>query len=84
MLGSALKAAPEAEPTDAENIAALRSGAQRLDAAASKVDGRGAQAARRLAGDLTQLANATVEERAKATNAFINPLKMNLDDLGGL
>jgi hopanoid biosynthesis associated RND transporter like protein HpnN len=82
VLGSALKAAPEAEPTDAENIAALRSGAQRLDAAASKVDGRGAQAARRLAGDLTQLANATVEERAKATNAFINPLKMNLDDLG--
>jgi len=80
-LGSALKAAPGAAPTDAENIAALRSGAERLDAAASMGDGRGAQAARRLAGDLMQLANATVEERAKVTNAFINPLKMNLDDL---
>jgi hopanoid biosynthesis associated RND transporter like protein HpnN len=81
VLGSALKAAPGAEPSDAENIAALRSGAQGLDAAASMGDGRGAQAARRLAGDLMQLANATVEERAKVTNAFINPLKMNLDDL---
>jgi hypothetical protein len=81
VLGSALKVAPEAGPTDAENIAALRSGAERLDAAASMGDGQGAQAARRLAGDLMQLANATVEERAKITNAFINPLKMNLDDL---
>jgi len=81
VLGSALKAAPGPEPTDAENIAALRSGAQRLDAAASMGGGRGAQAARRLAGDLMQFVNATVEERAKVTNAFINPLKMNLDDL---
>ncbi|MGH6837520.1 MAG: MMPL family transporter [Methylocella sp.] len=82
VLGSVLMSAPEAEPTDAENIAALRSGAQRLDAAAGEDDGRGAKAARRLAGDLTQLANAPVEERAKATNAFIDPLVMDLDDLG--
>ena len=82
VLGSVLMSAPEAEPTDAENIAALRSGAQRLDAAAGEDNGRGAEAARRLAGDLTQLANAPVEERAKATNAFIDPLVMDLDDLG--
>jgi uncharacterized protein len=80
-LGPELTAAPEAGPTDAENIAALRSGAERLDAAAGKGNGRGGQAARRLAGDLTQLANAAFEERANATQAFINPLKMDLDGL---
>jgi uncharacterized protein len=82
VLGSVLMSEPEAEPTDAENIAALRSGAQRLDAAAGEENGPGARAARRLAGDLTQLANAPVEERTKATNAFIDPLVMDLDDLG--
>ncbi|MGB8897823.1 MAG: MMPL family transporter, partial [Methylocella sp.] len=80
-LGSALTAAPGAGSTDAENIAALRSGAERLDAAAGKGNGPGAQAAGLLAEDLTQLANASVEERANATKAFINPLKMDLDDL---
>ena len=81
VLGSALTAAPRAGPTDAENIAALRSGAERLDAAAGKENGRGAQAAGLLAEDLTQLANASVEERANATSAFIKPLKMDLDEL---
>jgi uncharacterized protein len=76
-----LTAAPGAGPTDAENIAALRSGAERLDAAAGKGNGPGAQAAGLLAEDLTQLANASVEERANATKAFINPLKMDLDGL---
>jgi uncharacterized protein len=80
-LGPELTAAPEAGPTDAEDIAALRSGAERLDAAAGKGNGPGAQAAGLLAEDLTQLANASVEERANATKAFINPLKMDLDGL---
>ena len=80
-LGPELTAAPEAGPTDAEDIAALRSGAERLDAAAGKGNGPGAQAAGLLAEDLTQLANASVEERANATKAFINPLMMDLDDL---
>ncbi len=81
VLGPKLTTAPEAGPTDAENIAALRSGAERLGAAAGKGNGRGAQAARRLAGDLNQLADATFEQRANATQAFINPLKMDLDGL---
>jgi hypothetical protein len=41
-LGPELTAAPEAGPTDAEDIAALRSGAERLDAAAGKGNGPGA------------------------------------------
>ncbi|MGB6174873.1 MAG: MMPL family transporter [Methylocella sp.] len=81
VLGSALNATPEAGPTFTENSEALRSGAERLDAAAGNGNGRGAQATRRLAGDLTQLANATFLERANAADAFINPLKMNLDGL---
>jgi uncharacterized protein len=81
VLGSALDAAPKAAPTDDENIAALRRAAEALDAAAGESHGRGAHAARRLAGDLTQLANATVRDRVKATNAFINPLEMDLDGL---
>jgi hopanoid biosynthesis associated RND transporter like protein HpnN len=81
VLGSALEAAPEAAPTDDENIAALRRAAEALDAVAGESDGRGAQAARRLSGDLTQLANATVRDRVKATNAFINPLETDLDGL---
>ncbi|MGA9216804.1 MAG: MMPL family transporter [Methylocella sp.] len=81
VLGSALNATPEAGPTFTENSEALRSGAERLDAAAGNGNGRGAQVARRLAGDLTQLANASVLERANATGAFINPLKMDLDGL---
>jgi uncharacterized protein len=76
-----LEAAPKAAPTDAENIAALRRAAEGLDAAAGESDGRGAQAARRLAGDLTQLATVTVRDRMRATNAFINPLEMDLDGL---
>ena len=80
-LGPALDTAPEAPPADEENIAALRHAAEALDAAAGKSPGRGAQAARRLAGDLTQLANATVEDRVRATNAFIIPLEMDLDSL---
>jgi uncharacterized protein len=80
-LGPALDTAPKAPPTDEENIAALRRAAEALDAVAGESDGRGAQAARRLSGDLTQLANATVRDRVKATNAFINPLETDLDGL---
>ena len=80
-LGPALNTAPEAPPTDEENIAALRHAAEALDAAAGESRGPGAQAARRLAGDLTQLANASVRDRVTATNAFIVPLEMDLDSL---
>ena len=80
-LGPALDTAPEAAPTDDENIAALRHAAEALNAAAGKSSGRGAQAARRLAGDLSQLTSATESDRVRATNAFIIPLEMDLDSL---
>lgn len=81
VLGSILDSAPEAAPTDEENVAALRRAANELNAAAGKSNGQGAQAARRLAGDLIELANAAAADRERATHAFINPLRMDLDDL---
>jgi uncharacterized protein len=72
---------PEASVNDAENVEALRRGAQSLTTAAGTADGEGAKAAKRLAQDLTQLADATPEKRASATQGFINPLKMDLADL---
>ena len=80
-LGPAFDTAPEAAPTDEENIGALRNAAEALDAAAGKSSAQGARAARRLAGDLSQLANATESDRVRATNAFIIPLEMDLDSL---
>jgi uncharacterized protein len=80
-LGPAFGTAPEAAPTDEENIGALRNAAEALDAAAGKSSAQGARAARRLAGDLSQLANATESDRVRATNAFIIPLEMDLDSL---
>jgi uncharacterized protein len=76
-----LNTAAEPAPSDEENIAALRHAAESLRAAAGETSGSGAQAARRLAGDLTQLANASVRDRVTATNAFIVPLEMDLDSL---
>lgn len=81
VLGSALRAAPEAAPTDDQNIAELRRAASELNAVAGNTDSHGAQAAKRLAGDLIQLANATVSDREKAARAFIDPLRTDLDDL---
>ncbi len=59
----------------------VRRGAQSITTAAGTADGQGAKAAKRLAQDLTQLADATPEERASATQGFIIPLKMDLADL---
>src|SRR5476651_1245065 len=68
-------------PTDAENVEALKEGAERLIEAAGDQKGSGAGAAKRLAAALTSVAGANEEQRAKAENAFIQPLKTAL---GGL
>jgi len=68
-------------PTDAENVEALKEGAERLIEAAGDQNGSGAGAAKRLAAALTSVAGANEELRAKAENAFIQPLKTAL---GGL
>ena len=74
-LGLALDTTPVVPPTDEENIAALRHSAEALATAAGRSRGRGAQSARRLVGDLTELANATETDRVKATNAFIKAIQ---------
>jgi len=67
-----------APPTDAENVEALKEGAQRLLDAADDQTGPGAEAAKRLSAQLTKLADAPPEVRAKATHAFIWPLDADL------
>lgn len=68
-------------PTDAENVEALKEGAGRLIEAAGDQNGPGASAAKRLSAALTAVAGANQELRAKAEDAFIQPLKTAL---GGL
>jgi uncharacterized protein len=79
-LGPVLQSAPQPPPTDAENVTALNQGVQALkDIGEQK--GAGADAARRLADALQKLAQADAGERARATEAFIRPLKLDLDDI---
>jgi hopanoid biosynthesis associated RND transporter like protein HpnN len=80
-LAPALHATARPTPSDAEDVAALRSGAQRLAEAAADQHGDGAQAARRLAADLTRIADASSVQRASAAQAFLDPLKTDLGDL---
>ncbi|MGA2486120.1 MAG: MMPL family transporter [Roseiarcus sp.] len=68
-------------PTDVENIDALNEGSQRLTEAASNLTGSGADAARRLAFDLSNLALATQAARDKATDSFVWSLGQVLDSL---
>ena len=53
-------------PTDAQNIAALKSTAENLTKAAAKASGSGADAANRLAASLTKLADAPSDKRVAA------------------
>jgi len=75
-----LRDAPK-PPTDAENVEALNEGASRLEEAAGQQTGPGAQAARRLAGLMTTLANGPSSLRDKASETLIRPLEANLADL---
>ncbi|HZD89111.1 MAG TPA: hopanoid biosynthesis-associated RND transporter HpnN, partial [Pseudolabrys sp.] len=65
-------------PTDAENIAALKSAQASLLRAAQGRNGPGASAAVRLANDLGQLAAAGEPMRARVQNAFVTPLETAL------
>jgi hopanoid biosynthesis associated RND transporter like protein HpnN len=71
----------KAAPTDAEKITALREAAKTLREAAGESSGPGAQAAIRLEGHLTKLAEADASLRANTETAFVWPLKLDLDDL---
>ncbi len=68
-------------PSDAENITALNAVAAQLNQAAGSASGSGADAARRLAGDLSRLADADKAVRERAREAFIVPWQADLAQL---
>ncbi len=75
--------APRGQPTDAENIAALNASADQLTKMAANAKGPGADAAKRLANDLSQLAKADKAMRGKAQEALVAPLQIALGGLRG-
>ena len=77
-LGPVLRASPRPAPSDEENVAALKQGAQALQDAAGQNSGAGADAARRLADALGKLAQADAAQRARVTDAFVRPLQLDL------
>jgi hypothetical protein len=74
----------DAPPSDQENIEALKEAADTLRKAAGDTQGSGAVASRRLADDLTKLAEANQATREKAQAVFVTPLKIALDQLKNL
>ena len=68
-------------PTDADNIAALKSAVDALKQSAGTQTGRGAAAAKRLGEDLGKLASGDEALRARAQAAMIPSLNTALDEL---
>jgi hypothetical protein len=71
----------ESAPTDQDNIEDLTSTADGLLKSAENKEGRGADAARRLAGLLSRLAEADAPVRTRAQSAIAEPLRYSLDGL---
>jgi uncharacterized protein len=71
----------EPPPTDQEEVDALSSTADDLAKVAGDNKGRGAEAARRLAGLLSQLAKADRSARQRTERAVVQPLRFSLDQL---
>ncbi len=71
----------DAPPTAEENVAALRSTAEALRKVAGDQTGPGAQAAKRLADDLTKLVQADPPVRDKVQQVFVAPLQIALTQL---
>lgn len=78
---TALNAARRPAATDEDNVAALNRGADALIKAVGTQTGPGADAAKRLAAAMTQLAKADQAQRTRAEFAFESPLKTALDGL---
>jgi len=68
-------------PTDADNVAALKSAVDALKQSAGTQTGRGAAAAKRLGEDLGKLASGDEALRARAQAAMIPSLNTALDEL---
>lgn len=81
MVDQALHGRVRPAPSDGENIGALRQTAQDLRGAAGDVPGGGAVAARRLADDLTRLADASPDRRKEAEQVSTATLGTSIDDL---
>jgi uncharacterized protein len=77
-LDPALQAKPAPEPSDADDVAALKGVVKGLQNVAGEATGPGADAARRLAKDLDALADGSVQMRQRAQTVFIAPLEINL------
>ncbi len=68
-------------PSDKENVDALKGTADSLRKAAGSDQGPGAAAAKRLADDLTRLADSNEATREKAQATFVEPLKITFEQL---
>jgi hopanoid biosynthesis associated RND transporter like protein HpnN len=68
-------------PSDQENVEALKGAADNLRKTAGDAKGPGAVASRRLADDLSKLAEANQATREKVQSVFIVPLKIALGQL---
>ena len=71
----------QSAPTDAENVDTLSEGSERLTEAAGNLTGPGADSARRLSVDLSNLSRGTRAARDKATDSFVWSLGQDLDSL---
>jgi hopanoid biosynthesis associated RND transporter like protein HpnN len=80
-LGPALGQTPHPQPTDAESITALDSGAETLTEVIGTQEGPGAAAAKRLADALSRLAKSDAARRARAQEVLITPLAVALEGL---
>jgi hopanoid biosynthesis associated RND transporter like protein HpnN len=80
-LGPALDASASSPPSDADNIAALETGISNLMLIADAVPGAGAEAAKRLADDLSKLAAAPTAVRTIAQTVLAQPLAADLAEL---
>ena len=83
-LAPALQLSPKAAPSDQETVTALEHVAVALITVAGDQTTAGADAARRLAKSLSQLAGADAALRAQAEKVFIAPLQSAFDDLRNL
>jgi hopanoid biosynthesis associated RND transporter like protein HpnN len=80
-LDPVLKVAQRPAPTDAENVSALNRGIDDLTKSAAEAKGPGADASMRLAAALSGLAKADPARRQRAADAFLVPIKSDLDDV---
>jgi uncharacterized protein len=78
---SALQVPRKPAPSDAEELAALAGAATKLREAIGEASGAGAEAASRLADDLTAFGQVDSALRASAEAAFVRPLEIDLAQL---